>query len=780
MFIGKINDQIGEIRYTFKKRNLDSLQKLREEGNPFYGETVIAHWKEMTTDGVDLYVSLENPTAIDQLVLHFGEKSSPHLITLYTADKERVLDTYAAETGKKITETVVELSVDDVLSEFVIEFCCDFTSVSLTSVDIFGSIPKNKPIFPTPLKCEIGNGTLAFVNVSAVLASTDDEKAAATVLQSKLEEKGVSLAKEGACKIELVQDASITKNSYKIVVNENGARLSASDRRGLVLAAETLLKLADADGIPYCDLTDEPFCEFRGVHLYLPSKEKFPFFKKFVRYVLSPMGYNFIIMEVAGTLRFDSHPEINEALQYALKKAKSGEWPPFPHGSVADGTIVEKSMVRELVEYVEGYGLTVVPEIQSLGHVQFMTQAHPDIAERPVDEVEEVIDERFADIPPKQFYAHSYCPSNPKSYEILFDLIDEIVEVFQPKEYVHMGHDEVYQIGVCPKCKGKDPAELFAYDVNRIHDYLATKGLKMMIWSDMIQPVTKYQTPSAIDMIPKDILMLDFIWYFHMNDDIEDNLLAKDFSVLFGNLYSSHFPRFEKRIRSKGMRGGQISAWVNTDEAIMGREGKIYDFIYTAQMLWSESYSHCNRYTYDRMISALIPELREKLQGVSYPSLSGGCNENVLFRDEYLDLTSPLSNWKHNVNDYAKSLRFDHSCTAHLVRIPWVALEEIGSYVVNYEDGSKETISLTYGGNICHWDRRQNEPFKAGFYRHNGYCGTWFSDGKRVETSEGKLGTVYSYEWINPKPDTKITTVQFVSAEGTETQVCLMGLSLFN
>ena len=82
--------------------------------------------------------------------------------------------------------------------------------------------------------------------------------------------------------------------------------------------------------------------------------------------------------------------------------------------------------------------------------------------------------------------------------------MDEVIEVFKPERYVHMGHDEVYEIDVCPICKHKDPAKLFADDVNKLHAYLKSRGLKMMIWSDMIQPVTKYRTPAAIDMIPKD------------------------------------------------------------------------------------------------------------------------------------------------------------------------------------------------------------------------------------------------------------------------------------
>ena len=162
-----------------------------------------------------------------------------------------------------------------------------------------------------------------------------------------------------------------------------------------------------------------------------------------------------------------------------------------------------------------------------------------------------------------------YCPSNKKSYEIIYDIIDEIVEVVKPERYVHMGHDEIYQIGLCPRCKGKDHAELYAKHVNRMYDYLKKKGLGMMIWSDMLQPTERYLTPSSIEKIPKDIIMLDFIWYFHFDIDMEDHILPYGFNVIIGiigNMYSSHYPRFESRIAKKGMIGGEVSTWCRFDE----------------------------------------------------------------------------------------------------------------------------------------------------------------------------------------------------------------------
>ena len=183
--------------------------------------------------------------------------------------------------------------------------------------------------------------------------------------------------------------------------------------------------------------------------------------------------------------------------------------------------------------------------------------------------------------------------------------------------------------------------------------------------------------------------------------------------------------------------------------------------MYTAQMLWSDSYTaHC-RAAYDRVISAWIPELREKIQNVRYPSRVENSKETLFFAKKAFEPTVEDAELHLEPGDCFASLIFEHSSAKFMRRIAWAKFEVIGHYRICYADGSEEIIPITYGGNICHWDRKQNEPFKAEYYRHNGYCGTWYTDGKRLETAEGKKGTVYRYEWINPKPDVAIESIDF-------------------
>jgi len=82
-------------------------------------------------------------------------------------------------------------------------------------------------------------------------------------------------------------------------------------------------------------------------------------------------------------------------------------------------------------------------------------------------------------------FPDTYCPSNPKTYEIVFDILDEVIQVFKPK-HIHIGHDELYTACVCERCKDKKPADIYAEDVRKISNYLAGKGVGTMMWGEKL------------------------------------------------------------------------------------------------------------------------------------------------------------------------------------------------------------------------------------------------------------------------------------------------------
>lgn len=714
--------------------------------------------------------TLESPCFIDRVLLSTSADTALTSVIL-TIDGQTV-SRHTAETGSTITGHEISLPAGLPGQTLTFTMEAPWSDVSLTQLTIYGVT--DDFLYPTPSSAAYTGQRVPLTRFLTYTADSDEGLRAGEILAEKLlEQYQLRLLPSSDGSIHYTQDTIIPNDGYVLDIQEDGIAISASNLRGAIYAVETILKLIREETLPIGHIEDAPFTAFRGVHLALPPVDEIPFTKRLVKYLLSPMGYNTVILEIAGGMQFESHPEINEAFLEAAAKSKTGEWPPLAHSYIAGGGIVPKKDVAELADYIRSFGIDVIPEIQSLGHVQYMTTAHPEIAELETQVIDnDTIDTRLEDANKETFYPHCYCPSDERSYQLLFDVADEIIETIRPTRYVHMGHDEVYQIGLCPKCREKDPADLYAEDINRLHAYLAGKGLAMMIWSDMLQPVSSYKTPPAIHKIPKDVIMMDFIWYFHLDQDIENYLLDEDFKVIFGNQYSSLFPRYENRIRRSGVLGGEVSTWTMTSEYEIAKEGKIYDFLYTAQMLWSESYSRHLRLTYDRKIRSLMPSIRSALHGILYPSLLPDIAMDTCHESQAGQFISC------DVNAACESLVFEHTSAKSRTRIPWIALEEIGHYEVLYEDGTALRIPIEYAGNIGYQHRRQNEPLAIPYYRHNGYIGTYFADSTETYTPDGEIETWYRYEWINPRPECPIEKVLLHEAPDSGTHILVRKISI--
>ena len=773
MKLGKLNDFFDNIDLRVSYADSNLTPPVETNGNPLKGEPFLIKWQSIYDQAVQMHISLPTTCFVDRVCLQLGEKVAYDAVSLRKGNE--VLYRYTAQTGRPINQQEIILEAGEPLDSFSIVLEADFANIDIPAIDIYGAIEDGVDLFPTPNAVTLGQAKLAPSCFAAYCADCPEGLGAGKLLAEKfLEKTGVQLVSAQDGQIFFILDSTIAPDGYELSVTEEKTTIRACNLRGFVCGAETFIKLIIDGTVQTAVISDAPMMEFRGVHLFIPSEASMGYAKRLIKYLISPMGYNTIIMQVSGGLQYQTHPRISQAYEEASILSRQGKCPYFPHCGIAEGKPITRELLKEYLDYIRSFGIEIIPEVQSLAHVQYLTHAYPEIAEIAAKEHNEAVDTREEDTLPSNFYKHDYCPSNPRTYEILFDILDEIIEVFQPKEFVHMGHDEVKNIGVCPLCKGKDPAELFAGDVNKIHDHLAEKGLRMMMWADMIQPVTKYQTPPAIDMIPKDIVMLDFIWYFHLDKDIEENLLEKGFDVIFGNVYSSHFPRYESRIRKKGIRGCQISTWTATTEAGMQLEGKLYDLLMTAQMFWSENYRKNLFWCYDRMVSQRIKTMRQELSGVKTPSALPGATVQTLIENPIVfpPVLPTEQTTEFAVNGTFDSLVFYHTQLRKVTRQPWMRYDVAGRYIITYADGTTEDVKITTCGNIGYWNRRPNQPVPHRLYRHTGYITTYYSDGIFSRTADGQPIGIYRFEYI-PQQKKEIASISLVNDPAYDTKIFL-------
>lgn len=257
----------------------------------------------------------------------------------------------------------------------------------------------------------------------------------------------------------------------------------------------------------------------RGFCIDAPSPGKVNEFIGFIEKELAPRHVNTLILMVNYNYRFRSHPELRNDSAISVKDAK------------------------RIARTCKKYNIDLIPEIDLLGHQSWagtlgtLLRVHPEFDETPLVKMPD----KYVWPNTDGLYCKSYCPLHPGVHKIIFDLIDEVCDDFEADSF-HAGMDEVFYIGEsqCPRCSGKDKAELFAGEVRTIHDHLADKGRSLWIWGDRLidgkstgigEWEGSYNTTyRAIDMIPKDVIICD--WHYERPDLTPVYFAMKGFDVV--------------------------------------------------------------------------------------------------------------------------------------------------------------------------------------------------------------------------------------------------------
>ncbi|HEY3860245.1 MAG TPA: family 20 glycosylhydrolase [Verrucomicrobiae bacterium] len=257
----------------------------------------------------------------------------------------------------------------------------------------------------------------------------------------------------------------------------------------------------------------------RGFCISAPRPSEVDRFVKFIGQELAPRGVNTLILRVDYDYQFKSHPELSEGGALSLED------------------------VKKMVAECRKDHIHLIPQINCLGHQSFgktlgsLLKQYPEFDETPWVKMPEHYKWPNAD----RLYCKSYCPLHPKVHEVLFGVIDEICDAFETDAF-HAGMDEVFYIGEskCPRCGGKDKAELFAGEVTTLRDHLQSKGRHLWIWCDRLLDAkasglgeweaSANGTARAVDLIPKDVMLCD--WHYENDVPTAPYLAMKGFHVV--------------------------------------------------------------------------------------------------------------------------------------------------------------------------------------------------------------------------------------------------------
>lgn len=665
-------------------------------------------------------------------------------------------------------------SRDDVLR-------ADFADFTFGNFALYGAVDLCDAVYPLPREYEVKEGFLRPTGIEGLCGAEFAMRDFVAKFEDRTgepfpdeEKKNVSFAL-----------ADMPEEAFEINVDASGATVRGGSRRALLYASARLLQLSGREGIRFCHLKDAPAMPLRGVHFALPARDKIDFVKRMVRDVFMPMGYNTVFIEVAGAMEYKKHPRINEKWKEACDDYAAGRRAMPPHYEFLGHDILTQEEVRDLCDYLRLYEMEIIPEVETFGHTQYITLAYPELAERA--EVKEVaVNTIGEDERPAAEYFHTCCPNHPDYYRIVFDVMDEVLDVFRPAHYVHIGHDEIYQLAECPVCRAQGGAKVYIDEVTKIRDHLKERGLGTMLWSDMMEE-KNYAPYAAVDQLPKDIVCLSFTWYFHLDtaDEIEDRLVDNGLYFLTGNFYSSHFPRFDSRKKKAGYLGGEVSTWVPCNEEYYAYEGKTWDFLYSADMLWNEKHKTPLRATYNRILLSLMPTLYDRLH----------YGEKKHFKCEPIPMdlprvpvdlgarvpsavaVAPGESVTFSVGKRADVFRFTHATDAPERRVPWQRLSSFAEYTLTYDDGETAVLPLRYDLEISSLHTVFGAPHTSALFRHEGYGMTYPATPIEEKSEAGDTLTRFDCPFDNPRPEQTIVSVTLTNRSPRGVRIFLFDAS---
>lgn len=128
---------------------------------------------------------------------------------------------------------------------------------------------------------------------------------------------------------------------------------------------------------------------------------------------------------------------------------------------------------QRLWQHIARQGVEVIPLIQTVGHLDWLLY-HPSC-------------EHLSESPLRQ----QICLKHPQTLPLLTRWLDEVIDLHPGLRFVHLGADEAWQIGACPRCAAASAsmkhgkAGLLLEHICRLCEHAIGRGVTPMIWADM-------------------------------------------------------------------------------------------------------------------------------------------------------------------------------------------------------------------------------------------------------------------------------------------------------
>ena len=581
-------------------------------------------------------------------------------------------------------------------------------------------------------------------------------------------------------------------DGFLLCADKEGILVGALNPTGLLFAVHALIDLvkmstgdvAETPLLRSCRLVDYPDSPIRYHHLmrqsYGPENRYDPkcYAALMERYLIR-YRYNGFLFELSNYYQWEHLSSFRKSIAWS------------------------KEDFMSIIDFLNQRFLPVMPSIQSLGHMNWWLFERPEfLKELREDGGKEVL-----------------CTGREDTYELLFKLYEEYCQLCSrnpetmPK-YFHAHLDEIYWETEktppekrCKLCAGKTKRQILLDHIIRLNEWINRKGMRMIMWSDMLSPMhsglNEFKCSQILQSIPRNVVMAHWQPADLSNAPAWKKLGFENWKFLTG--YTS-IEQMEEAVAGYGFNNCTYNWWLtetrNPNHASYGIMAQILfaDEAWNSSRkpgAWEKKLRRYGTHLLHNYSRKPLPHAGKGFFTISLPEavslpvtgngrwFGGKTDENLDNMDfssgkisgipvkftrkdgNVLSLFADGKSHSLKVGKHAATLLFLHG--AHIsqeARKTFFLRKNyhdptfgplIVRFQVRYEDGTVDFIPIRFGWNIAEW---KIAPHRRGLLAK--YPGDARSIWEGRTSAAEKLGytendiAIYQYEWVNPFPGKKI------------------------
>ncbi len=346
--------------------------------------------------------------------------------------------------------------------------------------------------------------------------------------------------------------AQLKPEEYCLRNAPEAVEITAATPRGVFYALQTLNMYRE----DHCEIRDFPDMDLRSV-LIMVDQNSLQVHGEIIEKLLAPLKINHLFIEC------------EYAAWEALRDVRP-EW------------AISKADLRRLIELANDNFIDVSPLFQTMGHSEYLF-ANGRNRELAEDDTLKVYNARHPGIRP-----------------LMTRVLDEVVEVFNHPEYLHIGHDEIGNEATYPQLPANRQIggrKLIIEDVLFYYDYCRRNDLRMVLWNDMFVFTTPageagshFNLDEELAALPKDIIFA----YWNYDDAIPaaaiEKLHAAGFELIGCTWYSpannASMAQWIKRYHALGMMVTTWAGYQCTDRLLADHADQVAAYLFAAVYGW--------------------------------------------------------------------------------------------------------------------------------------------------------------------------------------------------